>query len=47
MRFFDLTDETVTSHVIGFARPVRFLSILNSIDNNQNIAWDKETIPLA
>ena len=36
--FFHFTDETITSHVICFARPMRFLSILNSIDNNQNIA---------
>ena len=36
--FFHLTDETISSHVIWFARPVRFLKILNSIDNNRNIA---------
>ena len=31
---------TITSFVIGFTRPMRSLNALNSIHNNQNIAYD-------
>ena len=31
----------ITSYEIGFAGPIRSLNTLNSIHNNQNIAWDK------
>ena len=32
----------ITSYAIDFAEPMGFLNIFNSIDNNQNIVWDKE-----
>ena len=35
------TIPVITSYVIGFTGPMKSLNTLNSIDNNQNIAWDK------
>ena len=32
---------SITNYAIDFAGPMRSLNILNSIDNNQNIVWDK------
>ena len=34
-------NNTITSYVIGFAGPMRCFDVLNSIHNDQNIAWDK------
>ena len=34
-------ESVITSYVIGFTEPMRSFNTLNSIDNNQNIAWDK------
>ena len=34
------------SYLIGFTGPMRFLYFLNSVDNNQNIAWGSETCSL-
>ena len=36
----------ITSYAIGFAGPMRSPTALNSIDKNQNIAWNNGTYSL-
>ena len=36
----------ITSYTTGNTVPMRSLDALNSIDNNQNIAWDKRAYSL-
>ena len=37
----DVLVRDITTYAIDFAGPIRSLNIINSIDNNQNIMWDK------